>query len=264
MLSGSQIKAMGLIKTDFVESSLRGASYDLRVETFYRKDDAPRSNGAEEEVWIEPQGIVGVISKEIISLPHDVCAHATVKNSLSVEGILAINIGVIDPGWEGPIASVLLNFGKDRYRLTKGSVFVRLSFHKVSEPMALPDGLKRYSREEYTVKSRSNFDAFMAKSFMDFEKTAEKTSKKYSEDLKTSLFKYLPVAALMLTLLTFFLNFGVLSIASRAMPQDEVQLRAESLVNTRTADLREQVMALKEEIQKLKSELEKTKLPKTK
>ena len=57
-----------------------------------------------------PQGIVQVVSSERVKVPSTITGLATVKTSLCNEGLLALNIGIIDPGYEGAISSFLLNF----------------------------------------------------------------------------------------------------------------------------------------------------------
>jgi deoxycytidine triphosphate deaminase len=212
----------------------------------------------DDEIGIEPQGIIAVISEEIVKLPADVCAYGSVKTSLCRDGVLAINIGIIDPGWEGPISSVLLNFGKEKFPLCRGQAFLRLTFHRVSTPNEMELG-PVMERAVYEAQVRSKFDKRLASSFMDFEKAAEKGSERFTKDLKDALFKYLPIAVLMLTILTFLLNFGVLSIANRAMPYDVVQLRAEALVEKATAGMRKENEDLKKRLEELEGRLGKQK-----
>src|SRR6267143_781828 len=106
MLSGIDICDPNVV-TNRADSSFRAASYDVRVGKFI----APR--GATVESYALPaQGIIDVISCERVCIPHDLAGFAMVKTSLCNEGILALNIGVLDPGWDGPISSFLVNFGK--------------------------------------------------------------------------------------------------------------------------------------------------------
>lgn len=247
MLNRQQIRDLGLISDGFDEGSLRDAGYDLRVATLMGKV----KQGMEiysDDFDLEPQGIAAVISKEMLCLPKNVCAYASVKTALCREGVLAINIGVIDPGWNGPISSILLNFGKDAYRLKKEEHFLRLTFHELTSVEDLHQVAK--TREVYETEIESKFNKRLAASFMDFDRAAANASKKYIEDLRGALLKYLPIAALLLAVLTFFINFGSISLASRTMPYDVVLLRAQALmepIKKQTDDLRRENQDLKQQ-----------------
>jgi hypothetical protein len=154
-----------------------------------------------------------------------------------------------------------LNFGKRDYFLEENTPFLRLTFHRVQEAKEL-DPPTRLDRIAYEAGVRRDFDKWLDASFMNLEKAAEKGSKRFTEDMKTALLKYLPIAVIMLAILTFLLNFGVLSIASRAMPYDVVQLRAQALtenlgkeinqIRLENNELRQQLAAIRAELQKKK------------
>jgi hypothetical protein len=97
---------------------------------------------------------------------------------------------------------------------------------------------------------RRAYNERFAATFMNVEEAASKARNQLEHDLRNALFKYLPLAALFLTLLTFFLNYGVLSIASRAMPMDVVDDRAKALVREyrqQLDDLQKKVEALEKQ-----------------
>ena len=57
-----------------------------------------------------------------MKLPHEITGHALLKNELYRKGVLAINIGVIDPGFEGPLSSILINFGREDFVVKRGAL----------------------------------------------------------------------------------------------------------------------------------------------
>ena len=175
VLNSDQILAMGLISQGMNISSLRDCGYDLTISTLLGKTDAGSIEENTDDFDLNPQGIALAVSEEILKLPENVCAHVLVKTSLCREGILAINIGVVDPGWQGPISSILLNFGKSAYRLKKGEAFLRLTFHTLEKP-AQPGSRTVVDRARYTEDVRRKFDKRLSDSFMDFEKAAKKAS----------------------------------------------------------------------------------------
>jgi len=113
LLNRDEIEKSNFIAEGFKTEALRTAGYDLRVRTMIVKRDG-KAETFTDDCDLLPQGIVAVVSEEVVKLPADVCAFASVKTGLCREGVVAINVGLIDPGWEGPISSVMLNFGKMR------------------------------------------------------------------------------------------------------------------------------------------------------
>jgi deoxycytidine triphosphate deaminase len=247
-----------LVVGDVGEHAFRDAGYDLRIDTLIAKMDDGSVEKHTDDFDLPPQGIAAVTSREIIRLPPDVCAFASVKTSLCRDGVLAINIGIVDPGWDGPISSTLLNFGKYNRPLKSGDAFLRLTFHMLRPP-AQPTRIARINHKVYEEDIERKVKKRLAASFMDFDRAAEKASQRFVTDLRNALLKYLPFAALLLALLTFFLNYGVLSIASRAMPFDVVQLRAQALVDgikKQTDELKRQNDGLKLENDAMKKDNE--------
>jgi deoxycytidine triphosphate deaminase len=256
MLNRDEIRDRGLIAEEFDANCLHDAGYDLRIEMLISRQDEGKANYYRDAVDVLPQGIVAVTSKERIRLPLDVCAYASVKTSLCRDGILAINIGIIDPGWDGPISSLLLNFGKRMQQLRTNQVFLRLTFHPVAPPRSAT--LRQpIDRDAYNAEIFNKYDAWLAGSFMNFKKALDEAKKSYAlelrEELKTAALKQLPaigatvaVLALILGILTYFLNFAVLRFA---IPNEPVEFRARSMV--------EEVRKMSEDARKQNDELRK-------
>jgi deoxycytidine triphosphate deaminase len=257
MLNRDQIVAKQIISGNFAKDCLRDAGYDLRIDTLIGRKENGEMVRYSDEFSLPPQGIVAVVSKEVLTLPKDVCAYASVKTSLCRQGVLAINIGVVDPGWNAPLSSILLNFGKDPYCLRAGDVFLRLTFHSM---MALTTAAEvTIDREAYEKDIEEKFKRRLAETFMDFDRAAEKSSKKFLEDFRQLFLKYVPVAAIGLALLTFLLNYSTLTLASRVMPQDVVELRARALtedLSKQTEDLKKDNAALREQLNSLSTKLD--------
>lgn len=117
LLSGEAINQKHLVNHDLADG-YRGASYDLHVGKIVDPE------GHEQQTYVLPaQGIVEVVSRETVSVPKNVAGFAMVKTGLCNEGILAINIGIIDPLYANLVSSFLINFGKNPYPLAVGQVF---------------------------------------------------------------------------------------------------------------------------------------------
>jgi dUTPase len=61
---------------------------------------------------IEPAQLVWIRAREEISLPANMVGLWIQTQKLSREGLLLLNISLIEPGYKGPLSAVLVNFGK--------------------------------------------------------------------------------------------------------------------------------------------------------
>lgn len=221
VLSGASISERGLVVGE-VKSSLRDGSYDLTI-----KDFVTAEGKIVDEFLLPAQGIVKVISAELVKVPLDIIGYVLVKTKLCNEGVLALNIGIVDPGFEGPLQSALINFGKTDIRLHAGDVFSRISFHSLDKPSLGPSSAP-LSRESVRREVKLQMDRFLPSTFLDIPKTAEKAAEKMLDGYKSTMLKWLPGIAFVIAAMTFLLNFGNMWILYSYMkPQDT--LRAESL-----------------------------------
>ncbi|MCF1504009.1 hypothetical protein L0F51_09560 [Afifella sp. H1R] len=103
--------------------SPQASSFDLSIGRIY--DD----KGAEvcSPFTLDPGHMVQVVSAEIFNLPSTITGHVTYKTSLTKEGIWALTVGIVDPGWDGPIATTLLNFSSVKHTIHRGDKFLRVS-----------------------------------------------------------------------------------------------------------------------------------------
>lgn len=98
---------------------------------------------------LAPRGIVWVISAETFSVPDDTTGLATLRTTWTHDGLLALNVGIVDPGWNGQLAAAIVNFSQDSFVIDKGEAFLRVVFHghhASGSPRITKDG-ERYKRE---------------------------------------------------------------------------------------------------------------------
>lgn len=111
---------------------------------------------------LKSRGVVWVVSSETFSMPADVTGLATLRTSWAHDGVFALNVGVLDPGWNGPIGTVLVNFGRDDFVVSKGQPFLRVLFFE-NQSVGAPKILQK--RDEYirsiTGKSHRLSDTFL-------------------------------------------------------------------------------------------------------
>jgi hypothetical protein len=149
------------------------------------------------------QGIAEVVSQERVCVPHDISGFALVKTSLFNEGLLALNIGIIDPGWNGKISSFLTNFGKNDRLLTKGDVFLRLTFHPLNETSFLVQPVAK-NDADYILEKRRSMTLRFAPSFLNISAHTDEAFRKHLN----RILGYVSFAALVIAVIVFFLNAG--------------------------------------------------------
>ena len=125
-------------------------SYDLGAGTAVWKQPAEQGSGAEvrtleclteEEtagqptVTVQPGQMIFVITREDVLMPTDICGTVYSRNNLALAGILALNAGHVDPGYEGPIAIRLINLRSTPWTLTLGDGIFTITFQTVDPPV---------------------------------------------------------------------------------------------------------------------------------
>ena|ERR1035437_3470317 len=220
LLSGEAINQRHLVN-NASNSGYRGASYDLHIGKIIDPD------GQERDTYPLPtQGIVSVVSRETVNIPENVAGFATVKTSLCNEGILAINIGIIDPLYSSSVSSSLINFGKNPYVLAAGQVFLRLTFFECA-----PDNNSRpfsQSVEDYVRDKRRAVLQHLSATFLNLDATTNAALDKAYDRYKHKLFFWVPAFVLVLTLFAFLLNFGNFLVVQRWLQPND-QTKAELL-----------------------------------
>jgi hypothetical protein len=100
LLSGDEIRDAGLI-VDGSDAMYRASTYDLSIGDIIPGGREPAPLPPSGEFRLAPGGMIRVVARESLKLPDDVTGHALPRNTLCTRGVLAINIGVVDPGFEG-------------------------------------------------------------------------------------------------------------------------------------------------------------------
>jgi hypothetical protein len=81
-------------------------------------------------VWIRTKGNV--------SLPNDVCAFWWQTSTLSRKGLMLVNMSMVEPGYEGPLACLFVNFGSAKVRIAPDTVIAKLVFAQLDRPTSSP------------------------------------------------------------------------------------------------------------------------------
>ena len=119
------------------------ASYDLAAGTaIWKESGANRdeqevitlrynpglSSAGQPTVTVQPGQMVFVVTREDVLMPMDLCGTVYSRNNLALRGILALNAGHVDSGYEGPIAIRLINMRANPWTLALGEPIFTIAF----------------------------------------------------------------------------------------------------------------------------------------
>jgi deoxycytidine triphosphate deaminase len=231
LLCGEEIKASGLVRAS-EDKFYRAATYDLSVGDIIL-DGGKTCEGS--TYALKPGGMVRVVSKESLALPDTITGHVLLKNELCTRGVLAINIGVVDPGFEGPISSTLINFGRADFVVEKGTPFLRVSFHHCPQsPRA--NNAQKYDRETYLKRVKQEVLAYSGPTFLNMDATATEAAKKAFDSFKNALFGWATGLALLIALLAIFAPLGAAIVDKYVTNNEQHEAQMEQVIEKKVED----------------------------
>jgi hypothetical protein len=181
----------------------QGSSFDLTIGRIFDADGREPSG----PFILRPGHIVQVVSAEIFALPNDVTGHATYKTTLTKDGIWALTVGIVDPGWDGPLTTTLLNFSQVPYPISVGSAFLRISFFK-HEPV--PESLIRKCKsiDGYVREVQEKAMTKFAPTFMNHAKVVADASDEVLEKIQKRALGWVGAVAGLFALLALVLGIA--------------------------------------------------------
>ena len=84
-------------------------------------------------------------------MPNGLCGTVYSRNSLGLAGILALNTGHVDPGYQGPIAIRLINLRAIPWTLTLGDAVFTITFHTVDRDPCDAQCIGQYYSQEQMI-----------------------------------------------------------------------------------------------------------------
>jgi len=152
MIVGKTILDRGLV-TGGTIANLKNSTYDLTVgEIVPIGKEAVRALRQKPPVavyYLEPREMVWVLSKEEFNIPSNITGLATLRTAFTKQGILALNVGIIDPFFRGPISTALINFSDRPRRIEVGEKFFRIAFFEHDDVTAYHAHDENVVRGEY-------------------------------------------------------------------------------------------------------------------
>lgn len=109
------------------------------------------STGAADLYRIEPGELVWVRTVERVAMPDDICAFWWQTNRLSRQGLMLVNMSMVEPGYHGPLACLFVNFGRQPVILQPHTVIAKLVFNRLGAaaetPLAMDPTTLEYDRQ---------------------------------------------------------------------------------------------------------------------
>lgn len=137
-----------------VDESLSGGCYYLRIHSIIPAgEDAKRYDAKNPMLFytLEPGGMAWVISKEKFTINQtSITALVTLRSGFTKKGMLALDVGLVDAKFFGPIGTLVINFSTVPIRLEEGDEFFRVMFLRHEEVLGshAPKEV-RYTHQEY-------------------------------------------------------------------------------------------------------------------
>lgn len=208
LITGNQITEQDLLSNS-ESGNIRGGSYYLRIHSIIPAGEETKSYDPKNPKTIhtlEPGGLAWVISEEKFQIKKtSVTALVTLRSGFTKRGMLALDVGLVDANFFGPIGSLVINFSKKPIRLDAGEEFFRVLFfeHAEAKGEQIPQ-LQEFDHESYARKIVADMVGDFSSSFL---QTAE-MEERVKEDLKDGLVEKLEPDILSRLAYGFFRKHG--------------------------------------------------------
>ncbi len=187
LITGDQITELELL-ANVEPKNIRGGCYYLRIHSIIPAGEDTKTYDPQKPKTIhtlEPGGLAWVISQEKFQIREpSVTALVTLRSGFTKRGMLALDVGLVDANFFGPIGSLVINFSRKPIRLDAGEEFFRVLFfkHAESEGGQIPQKLE-FDHESYARKILVDMVGDFSSTFL---QTAE-MEERIEESLKSGL-----------------------------------------------------------------------------
>jgi deoxycytidine triphosphate deaminase len=228
ILTSNEIEALGIVQNRVLHG-VRSTTYDATVGEIILGGTTLEGDS----YVLPPRGMVWVVSREKFSLPTDITGLATLRTSWTHDGILALNVGVVDPGWSGQLAAAIVNFSSGDFVVKRGNGFLRVLFIR---HVATNSKQQETTQKEY-LSHILDKSARIPSTFLDLKSLSDEVLKTISgSSLLANRFASVGVivgfAALLITLIALFvpIAYGVSTEwMSRKMDIQNIQNELEQM-----------------------------------
>jgi deoxycytidine triphosphate deaminase len=177
----------------------QGSSFDLTIGRIF-DHEGKEIDGI---FTLKPGHMVQVVSAEVFNLNDRTTGHVTYKTTLTKKGIWALTVGIVDPGWTGPVSTTLLNFSKVDHGIAAGDAFLRVSFFE-HDPVS-SDKL-RSAPGNYLKDIQKTAASMFPQTFLDNEKISRSAGELVLERIRKEALIWVAAVALIFTVIQVVLN----------------------------------------------------------
>jgi deoxycytidine triphosphate deaminase len=122
-------------KDTFQQSALEASSYDIHVgEKGILGGGGVELDLRKNVMELCPGAYGGVISRECVTLPENMCARIGSKRALSYEGVILLTGSIVDPGYEGYLLFGLYNASQRKVYIRFNKKICNIVFERLSRP----------------------------------------------------------------------------------------------------------------------------------
>jgi len=157
------------------DSPVQPASLDVHAGELYIPSDEINSR---DSYCLSSGQTVIIVTSEELNLPSNISAFGFPPDKLSQKGILMVNLGHIDPGWQGKIKFVLINVGKEDYPIKKNDIVGTFLFFELDENVRVDYKQRRQGVQFPIQPSVTDISKVLSKDFLDVDKRANEIVKK--------------------------------------------------------------------------------------
>lgn len=187
LITGDEITQRELL-ANVEPRNIRGGCYYLRIHSIIPAGEESKAYDPSKPTTfytLEPGGLAWVISEEKFQIGDSrVTALVTLRSGFTKQGMLALDVGLVDANFFGPIGSLVINFSKKPIRLKSGDEFFRVLFfqHNEAKGEQVPKPTS-FTHAEYVEKILTDMVGGFSGTFL---QTAE-MEKRIREDLKNDI-----------------------------------------------------------------------------
>jgi len=87
--------------------------------------------------------VCAISFQRTIKYSPQIVGFAHIKTKITYKGLWLVNTGLIDPGYNGFMSSLVMNFGKALQRIDADERIMRLTFSQISAPNPNPSVLNQ-------------------------------------------------------------------------------------------------------------------------
>lgn len=258
----STIISEDLKKEYYKDSSIQPCSVDLHIGEIYIPDTPDTNRGGllnpiKNKSRLKPGGSFLVRTLETINMPCNMGGICFAPATISLQGLLIVNIGHIDPGFCGKLHFTVVNLSKDDIDIYINQVISTLLIFELSKNTEAFGNEKTVPVMNYKVPEVVNNSLpHLSRTFMDSENTIKKAVNRAS--LTTPIITAVlttVVAALIAFAISAFSNSGYdAKIATIEYQLDNLKLEIVEIQNTEDNNYLNRLDTIEKEIDSLKQQ----------